>query len=224
MLFCTCLMHFSCTFAHVNASWYSFASVVCDNRVFLMSFSCRTFLSTCLTLRRFAVCCSKPYITSITKLSLRYSSPSWRHCTRCNKRQHCFFHTKCFIKKEYAGVHSHSVYDFGVYVIRRIQQPWLRSWWSGNTTINRTKDTKDDITADDSASSVSTSTRTSKGSHSCKQRRQMERIAHEQKKVQLCNSSEILKIEERKRRLALEAKTEQQKVHIKAQQNLLEIE
>ena len=89
--------------------------------------------------------------------------------------------------------------------------------------------TKDDITADDSALNVSANTRTSKGPRFllaktrarkvellAKQRRQTERVALERKKLQLSTSSEVLEIEERKRRLALE----QQKIHIKTEQKL----
>ena len=79
------------------------------------------------------------------------------------------------------------------------------------------------------ASNVTVNTRTSKTSHSslaktrakkaellAKQRRQTERVALERKKLQLSTSSEVLEIEERKRRLALE----QQKIHIKTEQKL----
>ena len=68
--------------------------------------------------------------------------------------------------------------------------------------------TQDDITADDSASNVTTSTRTSKGSQSslaktrakkaallAKQRRQTERMAIEQQRIQTSAQQQLLQLQ-----------------------------
>ena len=136
MLFSACPIHSCGSSVHAIASLDSFTSVFCHVEFVWRWFHVAFFCPPVWHLRWVVVCSSKPYVN---KLILRSSRPSTSLYALTIKAIP-FLHTKCFIKTEFTRVHSHSVYNFGVYVTRRIHLRWLRGLLLRITSIHRTKD------------------------------------------------------------------------------------